>query len=592
MELYKGCPLTAKQTLEQMIENGWLQLIDPVEGDLYQLDEPGVYSCHIYEENQYHVLKIFNVEAADLSFHLSEKCKDVFMKMAGSGPDEGWQPTGRPALAPEKFSRDQRETMLCIWPDEILEIFGDANMPDHHQMLKQEALIEKLQEMEADCPYMELHSLGETRHLQQSIPMAVFSTSTGEAFHDKITVWYQAQVHGNEPASCDGALEVMRRMMEDESYRELLNHLNLIVIPRVNPDGAYLYRRSTFAKIDLNRDHLAVRARETRFIHKAFQKYRPEVVLDGHEFISYELEKIQEGMVTKRGWELMTSPATSLNIEPGVRQLSLELCEDAFSEIRKHGLTVNHFGTSEKACVGRTYFGLHHALSFLVETRGIGAGRCFYNQRVSGQVAAMSAYLFAAAKRAEEIKTVVHKARQAEYQSDVIVLHQEASNETLTSYYGTDCQYTIEGTEVRNEKDYMALTDRCLRCRTKPAGYILSSKLEKIKKILIVMKNVGVSYTQLPAGTALKVQGYHCLGIRPGAEAAADILAELTAPDVRVFEEDVYFFSTDQPEGMVLAMLMEPDVTDSVGTRGTLYQQGLVACEDIFRVSEIYDDQI
>ena len=586
MELYKGYPLTAKDTLEEMIEKGYLQLVQPIEDDVYRLDEPGVYCCHIGDKNHYHILSICNIKADQLEFRLSEKFPSPMMQLTADGEEDGWQPTGRPALAPENFRRDQRDMMLCIWPDEILEHFGGSQSPEHHQVLTQDQLMSRLHQMEASCPYMELHSLGKTKNLGFDIPMAIFSTGTEEDFHDKVTVWYQAQVHGNEPASCDGALEVMERMIGDPNYGSLLNQVNLIVIPRVNPESAYLYRRMTYDGIDLNRDHLAEDAWETMLLHRAFTKYQPQVVLDGHEFISYEMEETEEGVLTKRGWELMTSPATSLNVDRGIRQLSYNLCGEVFTQSRSAKLSINHFGTTAKNSVGRAWFGLQHCLAFLIETRGIGAGRYFYNRRVHSQVTAMTAYLHSVAEHAEEIKAVVSQARQTDRRKNLLVLQQEASGQIVTAYYGVDCRYTMEGQLAREGNDYMPLTDRILRERPIPDAYLIPSDVTHLEKILDVMTNAGICYEKLPAGTTLTVQQYENLGQRDDAETEDDILAAVGEPKEKTFDVEAYLFDTAQPGGMVLAMLMEPDVTDSAGTKGTFYQQGLLSCEEIFRVAD------
>lgn len=46
IRLYRGFPLDAKCTLDELILKGQLELVGPVEGDRYQLDA-GVYSGHI-----------------------------------------------------------------------------------------------------------------------------------------------------------------------------------------------------------------------------------------------------------------------------------------------------------------------------------------------------------------------------------------------------------------------------------------------------------------------------------------------------------------------------------------------------------------
>ena len=584
MELYKGFPLTAKDTLEEMIEKGYLELVEPVEGDLYALEEPGVYSCYINEAGAYHELRIFVVSESDCKFHLKDKFTPKQMATTEDGAEDGWQPTGKPKLSKPDFRRDQRDMMLCIWPKEILMHFGAAEEPEHHQTLTQQGLMKALADMEQKCPYMTLHTLGKTKNLDMDIPAVYFSLPDEGLQNSKVKVLYQAQVHGNEPASCDGALEVMRRIIEEDSYRELLHHMDLLVVPRVNPEGAYLYRRMNYDDIDLNRDHMTEDGWETQIMHQLFQQYQPEVILDGHEFISYEVEETEAGPVTKRGWDLMTSPGTSLNIDPKIRELGLNLCGTVMKQLIDQGVITDHFGSTANPAIGRTYYGLHQRLAFLIETRGIGAGRHGYERRVKGQVAAVTAYLKEVAKHATEIKALCHKVSQECHEGKIVVLQQEATGETLTTYRGMDLRYTMDGSFVWEKEDYMPLQDTVLRSRPMAKGYVLSSRLEQIDKILQMMDRQGIRYEELKPGTKIKVQQYISLGKREEDGANQDIVADLLPEKEVTFEEAVYFFPANQPGGMILAMLMEPDVTDGVSARGTLFQQKRLQCEDNYRV--------
>ncbi|MDX1982789.1 MAG: hypothetical protein SFV51_21140 [Bryobacteraceae bacterium] len=60
----------------------------------------------------------------------------------------------------------------------------------------------------------------------------------------------------------------------------------LAVISRPNPDGYTLRQRANSRGIDLNRDHLLLRAGETRVIHQFLRQWTPEVVIDVHNYPS------------------------------------------------------------------------------------------------------------------------------------------------------------------------------------------------------------------------------------------------------------------------------------------------------------------
>src|SRR5262249_5589511 len=54
--------------------------------------------------------------------------------------------------------------------------------------------------------------------------------------------------------------------------------------PRCNPDGAHYFTRTGPRGIDINRDHIKLDLPETTALHRVINEYRPEVVVDAHEF--------------------------------------------------------------------------------------------------------------------------------------------------------------------------------------------------------------------------------------------------------------------------------------------------------------------
>ena len=59
MNVYRGFPMDAKHTLEELVEEGCLTLVEPSEDGTYRLDA-GVYSGHIEDKDAYHILKVLS----------------------------------------------------------------------------------------------------------------------------------------------------------------------------------------------------------------------------------------------------------------------------------------------------------------------------------------------------------------------------------------------------------------------------------------------------------------------------------------------------------------------------------------------------
>ncbi|MCD8115557.1 MAG: M14 family metallocarboxypeptidase [Oscillospiraceae bacterium] len=597
IELYAGFPTSSSKTLDVMIEDGELTLIPEEDG--YTVTEAGTYSYHISGDGYYNILKIFNITEEDIA------SGEIVIEVTGGKVSEtdGYQPTVVPENAPDTYSMDSRDAMLCIWPDEILENFTVEDQGYEtpafdgtdaaHEFTTQEELEEFLADRDESCDYMYLYSAGTTPNYEMDIPLVIFTeteipedATLEEAAelvtaNGKPTVWYQAQIHPNEPAAGEGALVIIDDFVNDEETAALLENVNVIVVPRINPDGSYLFTRVTYDGFDMNRDHMALKAEELAQLHTAYRLFMAEVVIDGHEFTFYGANA--DGYM-RQADDVETTPATSLNDDEEVTALGLEMAAYAFETAEDAGLRIYHYGTTTNNPIGRAYFGLYNCLSFLVETRGIGAGKTNFERRVYSQETVVMSYITYTAEHADEIVETVAAAREETIEmgktydeDELLALYQTASGDTLTDYEGTRVQYNMDGTVYSEETNALELQDTIVRSRTRPTAYVLPADLENIEEILYVIDNQGIEYYTLDPGTTVTLQQYYYVGpYMIDEETERGIEADLYEATEVTFENGAYVFPMDQVGANILAMLMEPDVTDSVGYDGTLYQYGLI----------------
>ena len=614
VNVYKGYPTTSSRTLTQMVEQGMLEPVDVNDNGTFTLSGAGTYSYHISGDGYYNILKLFNVTEDDVT--AGAKTIEVVGGKLGTNKGEfgdGYQPTVKPSAAPDTYTMDSRDAMLCIWPDEILENYKVADQGYEtpafdgtdaaHQVTTQEELEAFMADRDASCSYMYGYSAGTTPNYGWDIPMAIFTTTEipedatlEEAAalvnaNGKTTVWYQTQIHPNEPAAGEAALVIIDRFINDPDTKALLDDINVVIVPRINPDGSYLFSRATYDGFDMNRDHMSLKAAELAQLHTVYRLFMAEVVLDGHGFTFYGAgtdKTTGEGYMSNAD-DVQTTPATSLNNNAAVTDIALEMAGDAFEDATDAGLRIYHYGTTVNNPIGRAYFGLYDCLSFLIETRGIGAGKTNFERRVFSQETVIMSYIEGTAERADLIKETVAAAREDTVakggvygeEDDLLYLYQTSSGETKTEYTVDRYQFAMDGSVYKITEDVaLKLNDTGTRTRTRPTAYVIPADHENIEKILYIMDNQGAEYYLLEAGSSAELEQYYYVGPYTYNKRTIGIEADLREATKVTFANGAYVFPMDQVAADVIAMLVEPDVTDSNGYDGSLYQYGVVTYDE------------
>ncbi len=229
------------------------------------------------------------------------------------------------------------------------------------------------------------------------------------------TVLLIGQQHGDEPAGSEALLVIAREAAEG-LLEPLLSRINIIVMPRANPDGAAAGTRVTANGIDMNRDHLLLRTPEAQALAHLMREYRPTVVVDDHEYtvtgrflkkfnavqrydglLQYATVPNEPAFITKAAEEWFRRPiVAALNRQGLTSEWYYTTSTDPGDQ------TVSMGGVQPDT--GRNVNGLKNAVSLLLETRGVGIGRLHIQRRVHTHVTAVASVLQSAATRADDLK--------------------------------------------------------------------------------------------------------------------------------------------------------------------------------------------
>lgn len=289
-----------------------------------------------------------------------------------------------------------------------------AGKTDFTSQAEMEAYIEQLSKL---SPLMRVRMLAQSQQ-GRAIPLLIFTDpplANPEAVvkNGKPTVLLIAQQHGNEPAGGEAALAYAGLLATGQAG-DILSKVNILIVPRANPDGAENFTRDLANGFNLNRDHLLLTTPEGRALADVFTEYQPEVVLDGHEFTVASRWIDKFGGVQWADGEIQYSTIAN---EPKELRVLVEspFRKELLSAFERNNLNHSWYFTTSATNMndktvamggvgpdtGRNIAGLRNSVSFLLETRGVGIGKANFKRRVYTHLVAIESVVDTTAKNAQ-----------------------------------------------------------------------------------------------------------------------------------------------------------------------------------------------
>ncbi|WP_191562076.1 M14 family metallopeptidase [Metabacillus idriensis] len=482
-------------------------------------------------------------------------------------------------------------------PEQVRPLFPEVEVTDgtpafvkgEEAFTTQEEMLAYIEELKGKSPYLTVKNIGASQNGLE-IPALYFTKDqkiNPSFMSRKPTVWIQSQIHGNEPASGESVLAIANRLT-GELGEEVLDKINVIVVPRVNPDGSYNFKRQLQNGLDGNRDHVKLESPEVQAIHHEYNRYTPEVVIDAHEYSPYTSSFDQfgdEGLLKYH--DILLLSGRNLNIPEKIRTMSDSLYVDpTLDTLEQNGFTGDRYYTTgvtngeidileggTEPRIGRNAFGLQTAFSFLVESRGIAIGREDFGTRVAAQIATHENILRQTAANAKKVKTTVAAERAklikkglVSNDKDPIFVNSEAAeieNQTL------EMVDIATGTLKDVPVNYFSATEaKPTLTRERPTAYVLNPDQSEVAAKL---QNQGLKGFKLPKQMKLSVEAYDVTSKenteKYEGKQLVEVKTELERKDV-LFPKGTYVFLSAQPQNNLLSLSLEPESIDSYVTFG------------------------
>lgn len=391
------------------------------------------------------------------------------------------------------------------------------------------------------------------------------------------TVLLIGQQHGDEPAGAEALLVVARELAQGE-LAALTERLNVIVLPRANPDGAASGLRATASGIDANRDHLLLRTPEAQAIAGLLRDYAPAVVADAHEYPAVGAYLTKFGGVARA--DVLLQYATA----PQVHEFVTRAAEEWFrrpllDRLQREGLSSDWYHTlsvssedrrvamgGPRPDVGRNAVGLRHAVSLLVETRGSDLGRTHLARRVHTQVVAMRSILDSASARADDLLRLRRFV-------DTETIAQACGGEATLEAAATPSEYVLKLIDPANGADMpvsvawdSSLQLQPLKTRTRPCGYWLAAGE---REAALRLRGLGLAVQRIEEKGVVRGESFRETSRSAVAESPGALLPQVeTVPALLDVEPGSWYVSLDQPLAALAIAALEPDTPASYVTHG------------------------
>ncbi|KAJ4344207.1 hypothetical protein N0V95_006247 [Ascochyta clinopodiicola] len=389
----------------------------------------------------------------------------------------------------------------------------------------------------------------------------------------KVRVWIQGSVHGNEPAGDEATLALLGAMDADPTWAAgFLEKLEILVLPRYNPDGNAYFQRTLASNFDPNRDHTKLVRQQTRDIKQWFSTFAPHIAIDMHE---YGARSRYAGNYSNAA-DGMYSAAKNLNIHQDIRELAETVFAPAIgASLESKGLRGEPYVTAARSAnpvrfdeagtdakIGRNAMGLTQSVTFLFETRGIGIANQSFKRRTLGGLQMILGVLETARDQAEIVYSTIEGAISevvASQEPIVVTDYTTYSNRTWTMVD------TRNGEVVQIPVEFSSTTPATAnRTVTRPKGYVIPRAWSDLAERL---RTSGLEVETLQEGFKGEVEVYNITSSSLARSYYEGAILNTVTTDTLTQEISLpsgsFFVSSAQKNAGLAFVALEPENIDS-----------------------------
>lgn len=464
-----------------------------------------------------------------------------------------------------QFNPQNDEITKKFFPDSELDIhtpsFSKKGFTNYDDMMLY------LNKLVAEHPkVITLSFIGESQK-NKKIPMVVLNKDNG---NEKVKVWFQGGLHGDEPAGTETMLFLLDKLLNDPDYAYLLEKITLSIVPMANIDGYEKLDRYAANGLDLNRDQVKLICKESNFLKKAFSDYGAEVAVDFHEYRPFRKEF---GLLGTDGicsiYDAMFMHSGNLNLPQNLREYTTNvfvgnakkvleynnfLFRDYIASV-KHNNEVYFNQCTTEARSSTTSYALTNCISALIEIRGVNLQKTSFKRRIKTTFLIATSFLKTVYDDATKIKEVLSISNNTKTENLVVVANKPQEVQTIRAISLKDNSEISIDVKVNN-----ALKCTPVLERKRPIAYLILPEQKILADKLIIL---GLKVEELNEDKKIKVEAYtvSSIYVNPDEEEGYNSQkAETSISNIeKSFPKGTFIVYLDQKNSKMASEVLEPE---------------------------------